>query len=206
MRRRTRPNGELRFEVVLDQPARDRVTVDYRTRGGGVGTATAGSDYEATKGTLAFEPGETRKTVSVTLFDDAIDEGVEIFEFVLTKPTPAGAVKLPSLAHWYSVAEWVAMGTIRNTDPAQAAWLSRFGRAMATGVVDALSDRIDRRAQVRASSGEADLSLHPPGCWRGCPAAMMPRWRIGSRATTTSSTRNNPPPSEPWPRNAPDSG
>ena len=143
--------GEISFDVALDRSVRDRVSVDYRTVDG---SAAAGTDYQSASGTLSFGPGETRKTVTVTLLDDAIDEGSETFELVLSNPTPAGTLK------FRSDAEQRATGTIRNTDPAQAAWLSRFGRAMATGVVDALSDRIDRRAQVRSGSGStSDLSL-----------------------------------------------
>ena len=90
----------------------------------------------------------------MVLLDDAIDEGAETFELVLSNPVPAATLQ------FRSDADQRATGTINNTDPAQAAWLSRFGRAMATGVVDALSDRIDRRAQVRSGSGStSDLSL-----------------------------------------------
>ena len=143
--------GEIRFDVALEQAARDRVTVDYQTVDG---MAAAGTDFEAASGTLVFQPGETRKTVSVALLDDAIDEGAETFELVLSNPVPAATLQ------FRSDADRRATGTINNTDPAQAAWLSRFGRAMATGVVDALGDRIDRRAQVRSGSGNAsDLSL-----------------------------------------------
>ena len=143
--------GEIRFNVALEQAARDRVTVDYQTMDG---VAAAGTDFEAASGTLVFQPGETRKTVSVALLDDAIDEGAETFELVLSNPVPAATLQ------FRSDADRRATGTIRNTDPAQAAWLSRFGRAMATGVVDALGDRLDRRAQVRSGSGNtSDLSL-----------------------------------------------
>lgn len=41
----------------------------------------------------------------------------------------------------------------------QTAWLARFGRAVATETVDALGDRIERRAQARSGSGNANLSL-----------------------------------------------
>ena len=142
---------EIRFDVALEQEARDRVSVDYETVDG---VAAAGTDFEAASGTLVFQPGETRKAVSVVLLDDAIDEEAETFELVLSNPVPAATLQ------FRSDADWRATGTIRNTDPAQVAWLSRFGRAMATGVVDALGDRIDRRAQVRSGSGNtSDRSL-----------------------------------------------
>jgi len=41
--------------------------VDYATADG---TATAGSHYEATTGTLVFDEGETRKAFTIPLLDD----------------------------------------------------------------------------------------------------------------------------------------
>jgi hypothetical protein len=43
------------------------------------GTATAGSDYVATSGTLTFAAGETQKTISVLVNGDTIVEGSETF-------------------------------------------------------------------------------------------------------------------------------
>ena len=132
------------FAVTLSRAASGTVTVDYATVDE---TAIAGTDYTATSGTLTLAPGETEKTVRVAILDDLLDEGREIFRLKLSNAVGA------------RIADGKAAGRINNTDPGQAAWLSRFGRAVATGVVDALGDRIDRRAQVRSRSGSADLSL-----------------------------------------------
>ena len=64
------------FEVSLSRAAAGAVTVDYATADG---TAEAGADYTATSGTLTFAAGETVKTVSVPVLDDAVDEGEETF-------------------------------------------------------------------------------------------------------------------------------
>ena len=62
----------LAFEVTLNRAASSAtVTVDYATADG---TATAGADYTAASGTLTFDPGETAKTVDVTVLDDAHDD------------------------------------------------------------------------------------------------------------------------------------
>lgn len=66
----------VKFQVSLGGQADGTVTVDYATADG---TATAGEDYTATSGTLSFASGETEKTVSVTVLDDAHDEGSETF-------------------------------------------------------------------------------------------------------------------------------
>ena len=54
----------LEFRVTLDKAATGAVTVDYATADY---SATAGEDYTAASGTLAFAAGETAKTVPVAL-------------------------------------------------------------------------------------------------------------------------------------------
>ena len=115
------------FTVSLSRATRAAVTVAYATADG---TATAGSDYTATSGTLTFAAGETEQTVSVPVLDDAHDEGEETLTLRLSAAT--GAV----------IADGVATGTIKNTDHLQRAWLARFGRTAATHVTDAVGDRL----------------------------------------------------------------
>ena len=67
-------DANLDFAVTLDRESTGEVTVAYATADG---TATAGSDYTATSGTLTFAPGETEKTVSVPVLADDHDEGSE---------------------------------------------------------------------------------------------------------------------------------
>ena len=63
-------NGFLFFILHLSQPAGvDGVGVAYATADG---TATAGSDYVATSGTIMFAEGEDTASVAVSLLDDAI--------------------------------------------------------------------------------------------------------------------------------------
>ncbi|MBP0005730.1 MAG: hypothetical protein J7642_18765 [Cyanobacteria bacterium SBC] len=56
-------------------------TVDYRTTDG---SAQAGSDYQATTGTLTFTLGETRKTITVPISNDNEVEGDETFKVTLS--------------------------------------------------------------------------------------------------------------------------
>ena len=62
------------------------VTVNYATANG---TATAGSDFTAVGGTLTFAPGETTKTFTVAITNDAVFEGAENFQVNLSTPTNA---------------------------------------------------------------------------------------------------------------------
>ncbi|RMF30759.1 MAG: hypothetical protein D6759_11320, partial [Chloroflexi bacterium] len=64
------------FTVTLSSASSLTVTVDYATADG---TATAGSDYTATGGTLTFNPGETQKTITVQVLGDTNAEGNETF-------------------------------------------------------------------------------------------------------------------------------
>ena len=73
------------FVVSLSRKATGPVQVSYSTvELTGSSAADEGSDYEATSGTLTFRPGETRKTVSVPILDDARTEGDETFGLALT--------------------------------------------------------------------------------------------------------------------------
>ncbi|MCY4555213.1 MAG: cadherin-like beta sandwich domain-containing protein, partial [Chloroflexi bacterium] len=76
----------LEFAVTLNRAAAREVSVDYATADD---TATAGADYTAVSGTLVFAAGETAKTVSVPVLDDAVDEGKERLYLHLSNPRGA---------------------------------------------------------------------------------------------------------------------
>ena len=146
------------FAVTLSRAASGTVTVDYATANG---TATLGQDYTAASGTLTFASGETSKTVSVPVLDDAIDEGEETFTLTLSNASGA------------AIEDGEAVGTIANSDPLQKMWLSRFGRTVASHVVDAVSERLSGRvpgSQVTVGGQTIDLSRFAgaaePEAWR----------------------------------------
>jgi glucose/arabinose dehydrogenase/ribosomal protein L35AE/L33A len=60
------------------------VSVNYATSNG---TATAGSDYTATSGTLNFASGETTKTFAIPIINDIAVEGLETVTLTLSNPT-----------------------------------------------------------------------------------------------------------------------
>src|SRR5438045_3191378 len=64
------------FTVSLAQATSQPVTVSYATANG---TAQAGLDYLAASGSLTFAPGETTKTISVTILADSLAELDETF-------------------------------------------------------------------------------------------------------------------------------
>ena len=119
-------DATLDFAVTLDRASTLTVTVGYATTNG---TATAGADYTATSGTLTFTPGDIARTVSVPVLDDAINDGGETMTLTLSNASNARIV------------DGTATGTIANSDPLQQAWIARFGRTVASQVVDAIGDR-----------------------------------------------------------------
>jgi hypothetical protein len=80
------------FVVRLTAGAILPVTLNYATRNG---TATAGTDYTATTGTLTFAPGEFEKTVSVPILGDRIAETDETFQLVLSNPSRGTTLRTP---------------------------------------------------------------------------------------------------------------
>ena len=131
------------FAVTLSRAATGTVTVDYATSDG---TAAAGSDYTEKSGTLTFAPGVTAQTVSVAVLDDSHDEESETF--TLTLSNAAGA----------TITDATAIGTIENDDPMPHAWLSRFGRTIATQAIDAIGERMEggRTAHVTVGGTQLD--------------------------------------------------
>ena len=150
-RTREEADATLEFAVMLNRAASETVTVDFATADG---SAQAGQDYTAANGTLTFAPGETRKTVSVALLDDAHDEGEE--NLTLTLSNASGA----------RIADATATGTIENFDLLPGAWLGRFGRTSAQRVLDGVKARLEapRQSGGAAPRSQAMLSERP---WLG---------------------------------------
>ena len=94
-------DASMSFDVTLDQPATQTVTVDWTTVDG---TATAGSDYTAGSGTLTFAQGESSKTITIAILDDSVNEGSETF--LVNLSNVSGAV----------ISDSQGEGTINNTE------------------------------------------------------------------------------------------
>ena len=86
----TEGNQPARFQVVLDRPATETVTVDYETVAGRDAPATSGSDYTRKTGTLTFTAGQMEQTVAVAVLDDDLVENRETVGLRLSSPS-AGA-------------------------------------------------------------------------------------------------------------------
>jgi hypothetical protein len=90
------------FTVTLSAPTTQAVSVNYATTGG---TATAGSDYRATSGTLTIPAGQNRGTIAVLVIGDRLAEANETFAVNLSAPTNA------------TIADGQGAGTIMDDEP-----------------------------------------------------------------------------------------
>ncbi len=91
------------FTITLSSVSSSSVTVFYVTSDH---TATAGSDYVSNSGSVTFAPGQTSKTVTITVNGDTAIEATESFFVGLHQQTNA------------TIADGQGTGTILNDDPA----------------------------------------------------------------------------------------
>jgi hypothetical protein len=111
----------LSFTVTLAQPTGLRVSITYATADG---TATAGSDFTATSGTLVFGPGQTTRTVAVPVLGDTTYEPDETFTVTLSNPING------------TLATATATGTIKNDDAPTASPGHYNGSIAGSGNID----------------------------------------------------------------------
>ncbi|MCE9629544.1 MAG: S8 family serine peptidase [Planctomycetia bacterium] len=124
--------GKLTFTITLSSPVSSKVTVKYSTSNG---TAVAGrnGDYTATSGTLTFNPGETAKTISVSITNDSLVEVDETFFVTLSGASGAG------------IAVAKATGTIVNDDGLSAAKIAAFATLGSFVIDDDDADNLTQR-------------------------------------------------------------
>ena len=183
------PGARLAFAVTLDRTRDRKVLVRYATADG---TATQGEDYTGVSGTLRFAPGETTKTVSVPVLDDAHDEGSETLTLTLSSPRRA------------VIDDGTAVGTIVNSDPLPNAWLSRFGRAASDHVVQSIGRRLEGGAReshltvmgwrvdtlLQSSHSERDArEPRPDAPGRQPEGSVAPDGRTGQAGAMAGGTR-----------------
>ena len=139
-----REGGTLKFAMELARASREPVTVDYATADG---TATAGEDYTAKRGTVTFAPGRTRKTVAVPVLRDGEAEDAETVVLRLSNARSAGSQAPVEV----TVAQ--AEGTIEDVAPEapSGGLTARFARAPSEHDGKAFTLRIAFSETIRMS-------------------------------------------------------
>lgn len=161
-------NADLAFTVTLSAASSGPVTVSYTTADG---TATAGSDYTATAGSLTFAAGEISKIVHVAVTGDTVVEANETLKLTLSAPSGA------------TIATGTGTGTITNDDlprititdasivegdPAgTTGWLSTSGNQ----IVDSAGNKV-QIAGVNWFGFEGN-NMSPNGLWTRSYKEMM---------------------------------
>lgn len=176
--------GTLIFAVSLSvSVGGDSATVSWTTSDA---TATAGADYVAASGTLAFAPGEREKTVVVTLLDDALSEGDETFTVTLSSPQNAvlGTATATGTITDDESRRRREPGIVVDDDDGPAGpgarirkeWLAQFVRSLTTELVGMLSGRLRDGGQASRFTlgghrvgvgGDPDLRTGGSGWLRG---------------------------------------
>jgi len=93
----------LTMTVTLDNTSAQQIKVNYATSSD---TASSGTDFQAASGTLTFDPGQTFKTIDITVNGDTLYESDETLFVTLSGPVNA------------FVADGQGVGTIANDDAA----------------------------------------------------------------------------------------
>ena len=128
--------------VVLSETSSRTITVNYSI----TGTATSGSDFTLTNGTLTFNPGETSKNISLTVLDDNISEANETVIITLSNPNnsilgvntqftytiidynqQAGAKLISNTSSWCSSNAIYSNSSATADGPATACWSGGVG-------------------------------------------------------------------------------
>jgi uncharacterized delta-60 repeat protein len=143
--------GNATITVTRASATNGTVTVSYSTAGI---TATAGQDYQNASGVLIFGPGETNKTFSVPILDDALVEGNEMVQLSLSGPG-GGAVLGQATAALTIVDNDVAPGVIsfdsstyRVDESGKYAVITVGRRGGSTGVISVNYASSDGTAQA----------------------------------------------------------
>ena len=139
--------GQIVFQVRLDRASGRPITVVCRSEDG---TATTPDDYELEIGVVTLEPGQTSAEIRIGLMDEVVPEPNETFKVILSEPSHV------------ELATTSATGTIVDDDAALSrAWLSRFGRTVATEVLGAVDDRLSGSAGTESQVNVGGHRLRP---------------------------------------------
>lgn len=156
--------GELRFTLTLDRPSDGSVRGQFQTLDG---SARAGEDYVAVVGEVAFHAGETRRTITVPLIDDAVVEPDERFALALFGFVDA-RVGVDRVEATIAASDWpaVAQPWLRVDDrlAAESSGSAEFVvRLQAPAAVPVVLDHVRADGLTAGAPGEAGQVTLAPG-------------------------------------------
>ncbi|MFM6632547.1 MAG: S8 family serine peptidase, partial [Microcystis panniformis] len=137
------------YTVTLSNASSQTISVNYATSNG---TATAGSDYTATIGTLTFAPGVTTQVLNIPILNDSLNEADETFTLALSSPTNAilGAVTIATT----TITDTIT-AAVTTTLPANVENLTLTGTAAINGTGNAGNNLITGNSGNNTLNGGA---------------------------------------------------
>jgi uncharacterized delta-60 repeat protein len=127
-------------------------------------TASSGSDFAPANATLNFANGETSKTVTVTIIDDAVNERDEFANLFLNSVTGTGRLGTPTVASLTILNDdplpTIAVDDITVTEGDSGSKLATF-TVTRTGLTDRFINFTARTSNGSAVAGEDYLALTP---------------------------------------------
>ncbi|MBV8858061.1 MAG: DUF4214 domain-containing protein [Acidobacteria bacterium] len=127
-------------------------------------TATSGSDFVPANTTLNFADGETSKTVTVTIIDDAVNERDEFANLFLNTVTGTGRLGTPTVGSLNILNDdplpTIAVDDINVTEGDSGTKLATF-TVTRTGLTDRFINFTARTSDGSAAAGEDYLALTP---------------------------------------------
>jgi hypothetical protein len=163
------------FTVSLSAASTQTISLDYATADD---TATAGSDYVASSGTLSFPAGTTSQTLAIVVNGDTSLEANETFLVNLSNATNA------------TVADGQGVGTIQNDDAALTVLAPNGGESWPRNS----TQTIQWNSMGLGGNVKIDLSRDGGVTWPTTLFGSVPNdgaqdWRVFGRATTTARIR-----------------
>ena len=151
----------LSFTVTLSAASSDTITVKFADAG--TGTATSGTDYDAlTAGTLTFNPGDTEKTIPVTVNGDADIELHETVVIKLSEPFNAqfadGATELTGTGTIRTDDSAVTLGVTFGDEGDDGTSTAKFIVSVCTEPTPELAGMTVSYRDVTATAGGSDLA------------------------------------------------
>jgi hypothetical protein len=163
-------NVEIRRLGNLENPA----SVDVKTVSG---SATGGVDYQSWSGRVSFQPGQVSQKISILIHSNAVPEGVEFFDLVLTQ---AVNMTIATPRHRIEILEslqlqWIPPRTLRLHHPG----ILNFIITKEGGDANSAYVSGSPGAMLVSRTDPIDFQLDEPCC--GLPMEVLPD---GSRNTS----------------------
>lgn len=164
----------MSLPVTLSAPSALPVSVSYSTTDG---TAVAPGDYTTASGTLAFKPGETAKSIAVSVVGETAVESDETLTVTISSPVNATITKA------------TATGTITNDDVAPKtghyAGSTSQGKAFGFDVAADFTSLSNLVFVTDLTCTEVPIILSNVQLTIPGPAPMAPDWSFNVRASSS---------------------